>query len=258
MTDDRPIPPEEIPRYQEEGEKDPFGLDQHLLASARDAAFQAALDLTALAHAGGVCVTLPDSRPGTLDPALKSWRAFVQLDQAQHAPPQATSEPPAMDWVLPDPLALQRCLQRLLVALAATGGGLREAGAERAAELIEDLGYLSLAGSFRDRKVEIFGRGRGPSFFFDVGKIVARLHGDGAVHGDIHQGNFLYDAARDEVLMSDVGTVRFKERRLTLEERVADVAALKLTAVHVDWEAFKLGYLEVAPVEGRDVFRNVH
>jgi hypothetical protein len=245
--------PADLPRYAEEGERDPFGQNEALLSEACRLGFEIAVEIAALAHSRGLCMMLPWPEPGTIEPFLRPWRSVVACEPEEQDLPPLRVPPVDVTWEGVPGIPVQELLQRAVVTLAALG---ESSGAhDRAAELLEHLGYIALSRDFQPAKLTL-NRPDGPPlrFFYSIGKTAALIHSKNAIHGDMHPQNFLYDAEQGAVRISDVGSNRFLKRPLTLEERASDVGLLKLTCAFHEWETVKLGYREQDPEEAAKVF----
>ena len=258
----RPYPklpaPAELPRFVEEGERDPFGQNEDLLAAACQSGFDIAVELATLAHSRGLCMMLPSPKPGTIDPSLRPWRSVVSCEPDSQDFSSVMLPPPAVTWEIAHRAPVEDLLQRAMVCLSALSANVPPETHGRAAELLEHLGYIALGRGSHERKMEL-GRisDRPPQFFRTIGQQAAKGHDHNILHGDMHPGNFLYDERQQSALISDVGTVCFLERPLTIQERASDVGLLKLTCSFEEWELVKLGYREQSPEAATHVFKLV-
>jgi hypothetical protein len=250
--------PTDLPRFAEEGERDPFGQDEELLAAAVQRASKLVIELANAAHAGGLCVMLPSPEPGTIDPSLRPWRSVVSCEPDAPGLPALEIPDAAIASEPVRAASAQTLVQRTALCLSALGADAPAEAHDQAAELLEHLGYIALGREFQALKVELGRFERAPlQFFHSLGKTAAQMHDKNIIHGDMHPGNFPYDAEKRVVVLSDTDTVYFLERPITLEERASDVGLLKLTCSFEEWETVKLGYREQSPGEASRVFKLV-
>lgn len=249
--------PEDLPRFPEEGERDPFGQNEELLAAASRSGFEIAIELATLAHSRGLCMMLPSPEPGTVDPSLRPWRSFLSCEPDEHDFSSVEIPPPAVTWEAAYGTPVQDLVQRAVLCLAALGAsGVPSEMHGRAAELLEHLGYLALGREFHRQKIEMRRpQGMPLQFFYTIGKIAAGMHGHNIIHGDMHTDNFLYDEDQRTAVVSDADTTCFLERPITLQEHASDVGLLKLTCSFEEWETVKLGYREQSPDAAAQVFK---
>ncbi len=249
--------PAELPRFVEEGERDPFGQNEELLAAACRSGFDIAVELATLAHSRGLCMMLPRLQPGAVDPSLRPWRSVVSCEPDARDFSSVNLPPPAVTWQTAHRAPVEDLVQRAMVCLTALSASVPPETHSRAAELLEHLGYIALGRDFHERKFEL-GHiwNRPPQFFRGIGKWAAWMHDHNILHGDLHPDNFLLDHDKRAVL-SDMGTICFLERPLTIQERASDVGLLKLTCSFEEWELIKLGYREQSPEAATQVFKLV-
>jgi hypothetical protein len=253
--------PSEIPRYPEEGRLDPFGQNLHLLDSAWSTIAEFVGKLARQAHAQGIAITLPYSSSGQDKSAMKPWRMVVSL--APSSGDQNLSESmEQFSLSLPDTQEkdfglglIQRCLLifTLLFSDAATIDEWHNLGM-----FVEELGYILVS-----RSIDIRSRlcPEGLKGEFLKGQYAAERHADNWILGDMHPGNFLYEAPNDQNPMGELQvidipeTARILDHPITALERAKDLAIIKLCCGFTAWEAVKLGYRSVAAREAEEVFQ---
>jgi TP53 regulating kinase and related kinases len=100
-----------------------------------------------------------------------------------------------------------------------------------------------------------------PNFCIDVGKIVAKLHLNNIIHGDLTTSNFII-APENRLVVIDFGLSFYSER---LEDKAADIRLFKeiLNSVHMDFfktsfENFLFGYTNIYGKKSLKIFNTVH
>lgn len=243
-----PPAPEDLPRFAEEGDSDPFGQCEALLQDAAGLAFQLANELATLANERSTCLMLPSPGAWRSDPVLVPWRSVAGAAGGPALPAPAPSRSYAGLDDRGQPV--QELLQRAVVALAALGP---DDALDRVTELMEPLGYLALGREHTKDKLDRFPEDR-RQYYFSVGKIMGQIHNLQIIHGDVHPGNFLYDPRVSSAVICDPPPFAPLGRPLTARERAGDLGMLKLTVQFLMWEVVKLGYRSEAPKDAPAVF----
>ncbi len=100
-----------------------------------------------------------------------------------------------------------------------------------------------------------------PDLCIPLGKIVAKLHSNNIIHGDITTSNFIFTPEKELVIL-DFGLSFFSER---FEDKASDIRLFKeiLSSVHVDnfdesFENFIIGYDIVYGKKSSKIFDTVY
>jgi TP53 regulating kinase-like protein len=100
-----------------------------------------------------------------------------------------------------------------------------------------------------------------PDYCVKVGEIIANLHINNIIHGDITTSNFIV-TPQNHLTIIDFGLSFFSER---IEDKAADIRLFKeiLNSVHVDFykksfENFKLGYSNIYGKKHLEIFNIVN
>jgi hypothetical protein len=249
----------DIPKFPGEEHLDPFGLNPALLGNAWSNALEIIVDLVMRAHSHDVAVTLPTQTWRNIDPDVKPWRTTVTLapqssimssfevnELLQSLSSSETGEVESLNLV-------QRCL--------VTSSSLSPAGTTRSdwreiGKMIEEMGYI-LVSQGSAMQGPLSGDGRMHSFF-EIGALVADIHSNKIIIGDMDLTNFLVRADRPlgyRAVLPDYETCVSFNRPLTTEERARDLSLLKLQCDVLEWNAVRLGYHFRFPKEAAQVFQ---
>ncbi len=100
-----------------------------------------------------------------------------------------------------------------------------------------------------------------PKYCIEMGEIIAKLHFNNIIHGDITTSNFIL-TSQNHLVLIDFGLSFFSER---LEDKASDIRLFKeiLNSVHVDffttsYENFVLGYSKTYGKKSLKIFNTVN
>jgi hypothetical protein len=239
--------PTEIAPFPEASTQDPFGQNPRLLQQAWSLAAQHVGTLLRRAHHQGFSISLPDPPAGVTFLAIQPWRDIVPVSESddrawEAAAPVATEDPPTVE----DGLNL---VQRCLLALNALAPEDDDPLWHSASALLESLGYATWASHLDVEQLDDL------KFYVAIGHFAANLHARQSLHGDLHPGNFGF--LDNGVVAIDADTISTLARPVTISERAADLANLKLNCRFEQWEAVKIGYSRVAPEPAAVIFQRL-
>lgn len=226
--------PEDVPPFQHESVRDPYGQDTAAIEAAWRRIGTAVGRLCSHAHEAGVAATLPKPSRDSNYPGIDPWRTVVPSVPREVRVERLLGDRlgPSAAWFSTDLDLTQRCL----LTRTALSSGLVDM-----ADLLEDLGYVLLAPVAREAVPDAL------KSFRALGKLALILHERNLLHGDMHLGNFYYEEAEDRAGTYDVGTLIVSKQPLTARERAQDLAVLKLECSFYQWEVVKLGYRDGGP-----------